>query len=107
MFRPLGALTALFQSEFEVLNIIGVQNILDPSTVEELVLKNDWQRKGTGIFLLQLLITYYYAWNNSHLSPVVFQVDRNNTVAIPFYQKIKCDEILATKRGNGRNPILS
>ena len=41
------------------------------------------------------------------VSTVVFQVDKNNTVAIPFYQKIHCKEILSLKRGKGRNPILS
>ena len=88
------SLTATFHQEFVVLNVIGVKS--DDSIVGEQRLS--WQRKGIGLFLIQLLSVYMYKWNNQKVVPIILQVHEDNQVARPFYVKLQCKLLVTRNR---------
>ena len=76
----IASLTSLFNQDFVVLNIIAVklcEEAVASIETTKLTTRKDidsWQHKGIGVFLMRMMVSYMYVWNNGNIIPIVFQV---------------------------------
>lgn len=88
----------------EVVGFAGIKIIIDEADIMNIVVKNNFRKKGIGFLLLQQLIDLSKTLNITSIS---LEVNEKNIAAISLYKKFNFKEIgIRKKYYNNNNAIL-
>lgn len=88
----------------EIVGFAGIKIIIDEADIMNIVVKNNFRKKGIGSLLLQQLIDLSKTLNITSIS---LEVNEKNIAAISLYKKFNFKEIgIRKKYYNNNNAIL-